>query len=118
MKPPFKAAIILTLAVASFSRGAEEEPEVRLIEPTADFAEHLQVPAKWQIGQAGTLTLRMAGDSTVFLLNGDQEVFRLKSPEYVQQAIQSEDRKCLVLFSREAQGNRFRRNHLGIGSTE
>ena len=43
------------------------------------------------------MSLKMWGESTIFLLNGDQEVFRLNAPEYVQAAMLSEDGKTLVV---------------------
>jgi hypothetical protein len=48
----------------------------------------------------------MWGDSTKFLLNGNQEVFRLDAPEYVSAAVLSEDRKTLVLVLLRSTGFR------------
>lgn len=104
-----KALLSLALVLASFSH-AEEEPTLRerVIPPSKtsmDFFDHLGGPARWQFGQTPVLSLRMWGDSTIFLLNGDQEVLRLDSPEYVQAAVLSEDRKTLVLVVKQSTGS-------------
>ena len=65
--------------------------------PLADQPKNWDGVAKWQLGQAGSLRLKMEGDSTLFLLNDEKEMFRLKYPEYVAEAILSDDGKSLAL---------------------
>lgn len=72
--------------------------------PPADQPKHWDGVAKWQLGQAGSLRLKMDGDSTVFLLNDEKEVFRLKYPEYVAEAILSDDGKSLAFQVSSHQG--------------
>ena len=69
-----------------------------------DFSDHLNGPANWKLGSAGTLTLKMDGDSTTFLINGDQEVFRLNAPEYIDEAVLSEDGASIVFVAMKSRG--------------
>ena len=92
-----KALLTLALVLAPLSHAEEpkvRERVVRSSKTSMDFSDHLEGPAKWSIGEA-VLTLKMDKESTVFLLNGDQEVFRLNAPEYVDGAALSEDGKAL-----------------------
>lgn len=103
-----KALFSLALVLASFSHGEEPKPRIRVVPPSKtsmDFFDHLEGPAKWQFGQTADLSLRMWGGSTLFLLNGDQETFRLNAPEYVQAAVLSEDGKTLVLVVMKSTGS-------------
>jgi hypothetical protein len=107
MKRASTILLSLTLAAASICCG--QEPTIRpsggrVLKTSLDFSEHLDGPAKWQLGSEGTLTLKMDGDSTVFLLDGDEEVFRLNSPEYIDEAVVSDDGASLVLVAMKTRG--------------
>jgi len=98
----------LALSLASSSHAEEPMPRERVVLPSKtslDFFNHLNGPARWQFGPTLVLSLRMWGESTIFLLNGDQEVFRLNAPEYVRAAVLSEDRKSLVMVVMETTGS-------------
>ena len=102
------AAFVLALLLPVISLG--QEPRTRsggatILKPSFDFAKRLNRPAKWQLGNLGTLTLKMDGDSTVFFRNETEEVFRLNPPEYVDEATQSEDGKTLVLTVMKSRGS-------------
>ena len=88
--------------------GQAEEPKVRhsirVQKTSMDFSDHMDGPSKWELGEAGSLSLEMEGDSTVFLRNGEQEVFRLDAPEYIDAAIVSEDGSSLVLAAMKSRG--------------
>ena len=79
-----KAILILAIVFESFSHAEEPKPRERVVLPyktSVDFFDHLGGPARWQFGQTAVMSLKMWGESTIFLLNGDQEVFRLNAPE-------------------------------------
>lgn len=69
-----------------------------------DFSDHLNGPAKWELGPSKIVTLKMDGGSTVLLLNGNQAMLRLNAPEYVDGAVVSEDGKTLVLTVMKSSG--------------
>jgi hypothetical protein len=69
-----------------------------------DRPKDLEGDAEWKFGSIGTLSVRVKGDSTVFLLDGDQEVFRLESPEYVKAARLSDDGKTLAFVAMKHTG--------------
>lgn len=71
--------------------------KVRRVKNPLDFSRHLDGPALWELRGAGKVSLKMDGESTVFLQNGDQEVFRLKAPEYVENAVLSENGSSLMI---------------------
>lgn len=101
-----KALFTLALVLAPLSHAEEPKVRERVVRSnkvSMDFSKHLEGPAKWSIGQA-VLTLKMDEDSTVFLLNGDQEVFRLNAPEYVDEAVLSADDKALVFVVMKSSG--------------
>ncbi len=103
-----KAILSLALVLASFSNAEEPKPRERVVPPyktSMDFVDHLKGPASWQFGQTAVLYLRMWGESTTFLLNGGQEVFRLNAPEFVKAAVLSEDGKTLVLVVMKSTGS-------------
>ena len=80
--------------------GAVPKPEQK----RADQPKHLEGEAKWELGSSGSLSLKMEGESTVFLLNGEREVFRLKAPEYIEEALPSDDGNSLALVVMEESG--------------
>lgn len=103
-----KAILSLALVLASFSHAEEPMPRERVVPPyktSIDFFDHLEGPARWEFGQKVVLYLRMWGESTTFLLNGGQEVFRLSAPEFVKAAVLSEDGKTLVLVVMKSTGS-------------
>lgn len=107
MKHSSTIYILLILFAASIGFG--HEPTIlpaggRLFEISLDFSEHLDAPAKWKLGSAGILTLKMDGDSTVFLFNGEKEVFRLDSPEYIDEAVVSDDGVSLLILAKKKEG--------------
>jgi hypothetical protein len=103
------STILFALIVGAASISLGQEPTIRptggrVLKTSLDFSEHLDGPAKWELGPAGTLTLKMDGDSTVFLLDGDEEVFRLNSPEYIDEAVVSDDGQSVVLVAMKTRG--------------
>jgi hypothetical protein len=103
------AAISWSLMLAAAPICLAQEPTIRpsggrVLKTSLDFSEHLDGPAKWKLGSAGTITLKMEGDSTVFLLDGDKEVFRLNSPEYISEAVLSDDGTSLALVAMKTRG--------------
>ena len=102
-----KALLGLALVLAALSHAEESKVRERVVPPSKtsmDFFDHLEGPARWQFGGKAVLSLRMWGGSTIFLLNDDQESFRLNAPEYVQAAVLSEDGKTLVLVVMKSSG--------------
>jgi hypothetical protein len=82
---------------------AEEEDEEA--EPErADQPGRLEGEAKWRLGSSGTLSLKMEGDATVFLLDGEREIYRLKGPEYIDEARPSDDGNSLALVVMKSEG--------------
>lgn len=79
-------------------------PKGRILKTSLDFSKHLDGPALWELRGAGSIILKMDGESTVFLQNGDQEVFRLSAPEYVKQAVLSEGGSSLMLLVMKSGG--------------
>lgn len=103
-----KAAFSLALALAPFSHAEEPKVRARVVPPSKtsmDFFDHLKGPARWEFGQSSVLYLRMWGESTLFLLDDGQEVFRLKAPDFVQAAVLSKDSQTLVLVVRKSTGS-------------
>lgn len=103
------ARFYLSLVLAAAPLCLAQEPALRpsggrVLKTSLDFSKHLDGPAQWKLGSAATLTLKMDGDSTVFLLNGDKEVFRLNSPEYITEAVVSDDGASLVLVAMKTRG--------------
>jgi len=101
------ALLAMALATTFICLGHEptvRPSEVRVVKKSMDFSDHLNGPANWKLGSAGTLTLKMDGDSTTFLINGDQEVFRLNAPEYIDEAVLSEDGASIVFVAMKSRG--------------
>ncbi len=103
------AAIAVALVLPAVSPAQEPRPRAgggggTVLKTSLDFAKHLDGPAKWTLGTAGTVTLKMDGDSTVFLLNDTEEVYRLKAPDYVDEAVTSDDGKTLILTAMKSRG--------------
>lgn len=102
-----RSSIALALAVILTLCGQAEEnkpePKSRTVKTSLDFSKHLDGEAKWKLREAGILSLRMDGDSTIFLQNGE-EVFRLNAPEYIDEAILSEDGSALMLVAMQSRG--------------
>jgi hypothetical protein len=105
------STIIFSLMLAAVMSCWGQEPSirpsgvsVRVDKTLLDFSKHLDGPAKWKLGSAGTLSLKMDNDSTVFLIDDAKEVFRLNSPEYIAQAVMSDDGSSLVLVAMKTQG--------------
>jgi len=101
------ALFTLALVLASLSHAEEPKVRQRVVresKTSMDFSAHLEAPARWQFGQTAVLSLKMDGESTIFLLNADQEAFRLNAPEYVAEAVLSEDGKTLVLVVMKSSG--------------
>ncbi len=104
MKPLI--AVLLGLGGFLGSPGLAEEvkPTLKANRTSLDFSKHLAGPAKWELGTAVTLSLKMDGDSTVFLQNSDHEVYRLNAPEYIAEALLSEDGKSLIFRVMKTRG--------------
>ena len=108
MKSVLTSLLGLTLLFVSLSHAEEPKTRERVVPPyktSIDFFDHLKGPARWELGQAAILYLRMWGQSTTFLWNDGQEVYRLDFPEFVQAAVLSEDSKALVLVVKKSTGS-------------
>ena len=97
-------AVFLASSVFSLAEEPKVKRNVRVNKTSMNFANHLQGAAKWQFKKAGTLMLEMDGDSTLFKLNGGKEMFRLDTPEYIDEAVLSEDGQTLILVAMKTRG--------------
>ena len=100
------STIALILSALFTTAILAEEPMVKseIIKTSLDFSKYLSGPAKWKVGTKDTLSLKMDGDSTQFLSNGEKEVFRLDAPEYISEVITSDDGESLAFVAMESRG--------------
>ena len=98
MNPTLKIISIFVLLHVGSTQAEESKTRTITRAPNVslDFSDHLYKEAKWQLGDESNLTLKMDGDSTVFLHDDKKEVFRLNAPEYISETVSSEDGKSVV----------------------
>lgn len=106
MKISFNLALVtlLTLLVPVHGQEPRVVRRVTVNKTSLDFADHLQGKAEWRFENDRVLSLKMEGDSTVFQLNGVEELFRLDAPEYVDEAVVSDDGQTLLLKVMKTRG--------------
>lgn len=104
MKISLALATLLTLLSPVHAQEPSVERRARVIKTSLDFADHLQGKAEWRFENDRVLSLKMDGDATVFQLNGVEEVFRLEAPEYVDEAVVSDDRQTLLFKVMKTRG--------------
>jgi len=95
---------IINLALLLLASVTASELQAEPNEVSLDFSQYLHGPAKWQLGGDNVISLKMDDDATVFLDAKDKEIFRLRPPEYIKQALLSEDGKSLVLIAMKNKG--------------